>query len=96
MERRLHSAHIGRFKPLTDYDWNWPEQIDQGAVSDLMTLQFLQNASNDILVGPSGVGKTTIAQNIAHQAVLQGHTVTRKTGEVWALPTYSLIEIRIT
>ena len=47
-----------------------------------MTLQFLQNASNDILVGPSGVGKTTIAQNIAHQAVLQGHTVTRKTGEV--------------
>ena len=75
MERRLHSAHIGRFKPLTEYDWSWPEQIDQGAVSDLMTLQFLQTASNAILVGPSGVGKTTIAQNIAHQAVLQGHTV---------------------
>ena len=75
MERRLHSAHIGRFKPLTDYDWSWPEQIDQGAVSELMTLQFLQTASNAILVGPSGVGKTTIAQNIAHQAVLQGHTV---------------------
>jgi DNA replication protein DnaC len=75
MERRLHSAHIGRFKPLTDYDWKWPEQIDQGAVSDLMTLQFLQTASNAILVGPSGVGKTTIAQNIAYQAVLHGHTV---------------------
>ena len=75
MERRLHSARIGRFKPLADYDWRWPEQIDQGAVSELMTLQFLQNASNAILVGPSGVGKTTVAQNIAHQAVLQGHTV---------------------
>ena len=22
MERRLHSAHIGRFKPLADYDWS--------------------------------------------------------------------------
>ena len=73
MERRLHSACIGCFKPLSDFDWNWPEQIDQEGVSELMTLQFLQTASNAILVGPSGVGKTTIAQNIAHQAVLQGH-----------------------
>jgi len=78
MERRLHSAHNGRFKPLIDYDRSWPEQIDQGAVGDLMTLQFLHNATNAtnaILVAPSGVGKTTIAQNMAHQAVLQGHTV---------------------
>ena len=100
MERRLHSAHIGRFKPLTDYDWNWPEQIDQGAVSDLMTLQFLQNASNDILVGPSGVGKTTIAQNIAHQAVLQGHTVIFTTagkllGELASLDSDSALRSRL-
>jgi len=28
-----------------------------------------------ILLGPNGVGKSTIARNIAHQAVLQGHNV---------------------
>ena len=28
-----------------------------------------------MLVGPNGVGKSTIARNIAHQAVLAGHTV---------------------
>lgn len=100
MERRLHSAHIGRFKPLADYDWSWPEQIDQGAVSDLMTLQFLQNASNAILVGPSGVGKTTIAQNIAHQAVLQGHTVIFTTagkllGELASLDSDSALRSRL-
>ena len=38
MERRLHSARIGRFKPLVDYDWRWPEQIDQAGVSELLTL----------------------------------------------------------
>jgi DNA replication protein DnaC len=36
---------------------------------------FLEEAANAILVGPNGVGKSTIARNIAHQAVLAGHTV---------------------
>lgn len=100
MERRLHSAHIGRFKPLADYDWSWPQQIDQGAVSDLMTLQFMQTASNAILVGPSGVGKTTIAQNVAHQAVLRGHTVLFTTagkllGELASLDSDSALRSRL-
>ena len=100
MERRLHSARIGRFKPLVDYDWSWPEQIDQAIVCELMTLQFLHSASNAILVGPSGVGKTTIAQNIAHQAVLQGHTVMFTTagkllGELASLDSDSALRTRL-
>ncbi len=74
LERRLTNAHIGRFKPLADFDWNWPAQCDKGAVSDLMTLDFIDQAINVILVGPNGVGKSTLAQNIAHQAVMQGYT----------------------
>ena len=74
LERRLGAAHIGRFKPLADFDWRWPEQCDQAAVSELMTLGFIQPAANVILVGPNGVGKSMIAQNIAHHAVLQGHS----------------------
>ncbi len=60
LERRLRYAHIGRFKPLADFDWNWPEQCDQAAIAELMTLDFLHSATNAILVGPSGMGKTTI------------------------------------
>ena len=74
LERRLSAAHIGRFKPLADFDWRWPDQCDKAAVSDLMTLGFIQPATNVILVGPNGVGKSMIAQNIAHHAVLQGHS----------------------
>jgi len=75
LERRIKSARLGRFKPLADFDWSWPGQCDREAVNDLMRLNFLKEAANVILVGPNGVGKSTIARNIAHQAVLQGHNV---------------------
>ena len=74
LERRLREAHIGRFKPLADFDWGWPRSIDRGAVEELMTLEFLQDASNVVLVGPNGVGKTMCACNLGYQAVLAGHT----------------------
>ena len=75
LERRLRQARLGRFKALLDFDWQWPEQCDRDAIQDLMTLNFLKEAANGVLVGPNGVGKSTIARNIAYQAVLQGHTV---------------------
>ncbi|MGB5426720.1 MAG: IS21-like element helper ATPase IstB [Gammaproteobacteria bacterium] len=74
LERRLSAAHIGRFKPLADFDWSWPGQCDQTAVSGFMTLGFIKETANIILVGPNGVGKSMIAQNIAHHAVMQGHS----------------------
>jgi DNA replication protein DnaC len=74
LERRLSAAHIGRFKPLADFDWSWPDQCDKAAVSGFMTLRFIKETANIILVGPNGVGKSMIAQNIAHHAVMQGHS----------------------
>jgi DNA replication protein DnaC len=38
-----------------------------------MALDFLNDATNAILVG-NGVGKSTLARNIAHQALIHGHT----------------------
>ena len=74
LERRLGNAHLGRFKPLADFDWHWPAQCDRAAIEELMGLGFLHEPANAILVGPNGVGKSTLARNIAYQAVLQGHT----------------------
>ena len=75
LERRLTSARLGRFKPLTEFDWQWPARIDQQAIHRLMHLAFLTGAGNIILLGSNGVGKSTIAQNLAYTAVMQGHTV---------------------
>ncbi len=40
-----------------------------------MLLGFLAEAANAVFVGPSGVGKSTLAQNLAYQALAAGHSV---------------------
>ena len=72
---RLKGARLGRFKPLADFDWRWPKQCDREAIEELMRLGFLDEAANAVLLGPNGVGKSTVARNIAHQALLHGHSV---------------------
>jgi DNA replication protein DnaC len=75
MERRVRRARIGAFKPLIDFDWSWPTRCDRTAIEELMSLDFLTEATNVVLFGPNGIGKSTIAKNIAHQALGRGHTV---------------------
>ncbi|BAU58666.2 mobile element protein [Halorhodospira halochloris] len=74
LERRLSEAHIGRFKPMSEFDWSWPTSCDRGAINALMSLEFIPEAGNVVLLGSNGVGKTMIARNIAYQAVIAGYT----------------------
>lgn len=74
VERRLSQAHLGRFKPMADFDWNWPKKIDREATERVLELSFLDRAENVVLVAPQGLGKSMIAQNIAHAAVLRGYS----------------------
>ena len=65
-----------------------------------MTLDFLDEAVNVVLVGPNGVGKSTIAANIAHLAVLKGHTVRFATaasmlGELATIDSDSLLQRKL-
>jgi DNA replication protein DnaC len=75
LERRLARSRIGRFKPMADYEWDWPKRIDRDAIEAALRLEFLEGARNIVLVAPQGLGKTMIARNIAHHAVTAGHSV---------------------
>jgi DNA replication protein DnaC len=73
LERRLKEANIGRFKPISQFDWSWPKGIDRDQVEELFSLEFLEKPENIILIGTNGLGKTMIAQNLAYQAVMSGY-----------------------
>ena len=75
LERRLRRARLGAFKPIADFNWTWPKKIDRTQIEDLFRLEWLANATNVVLVGPNGVGKTLLAKNLAHQAILAGASV---------------------
>ena len=75
LERRLRYARIGAFKSVADFDWSWPKKIDKDTAVDLLSGGFIEEGVNAILLGPNGVGKTMLIRNIAHQAVLRGHSV---------------------
>jgi len=72
LDRRMSCARLDKFKPMADFDWNWPTAIDRPLVDSLLTLDFVESARNVVLVAQGGLGKTTIAQSIAHRAVLAG------------------------
>lgn len=75
LERRLVRSRIGRFKPIADFDWTWPKKIDRKLVDRALGLDFVESGSNIVLVAAQGLGKTMIAKNVAHAAVVAGHTV---------------------
>ena len=73
--RHLGRAHLGRFKPMADFDWNWPRTIDRAGVERVLALDFIERGENVVLVASHGLGKTMIAKNIAHATALAGHSV---------------------
>lgn len=75
LERRLERSRIGRFKPIADFDWVWPKKIERDVIERALTLDFVEEHRNLVLLGANGVGKTMIAKNLAYQAALAGHSV---------------------
>ena len=73
-KRRLEEARLGTFKPLADFDWRWPSHCDRPLIDEVLSLAFIGEAANIVLIGPNGLGKTMLAKNILYQAVLHGHT----------------------
>jgi DNA replication protein DnaC len=75
-ERRR--ASLARFASLpspftlADFDFSAQPSIDQKLVAELATLRFVEDATNVLLIGPPGVGKTMLAVGLGHAAVAAG------------------------
>lgn len=59
--------------------WNWPAKIDRDLIEQALSLGFVREGRNLILLGANGLGKTMIAKNIAHAAATSGYSVVYRT-----------------
>lgn len=75
LARRTMAATLGTFKPLDRFDWNHPRSIDRAHYEELLELTFLDRGENVLFRGQSGVGKTSLAQNLGMAALQKGRSV---------------------
>jgi DNA replication protein DnaC len=75
LERRSRFATLGAMKSLDRFEWDWPKTIDRDLVERLVALDFVDAKQNVLLRGPSGLGKTTLAQNLGQLALQKGKRV---------------------
>lgn len=75
LENRTRLAGLGSFKALCDFDWTWPKKIDRALVEELLTLRFISEGANVVMLGPNGVGKTMLLKNLACRALHAGFPV---------------------
>jgi DNA replication protein DnaC len=75
LKARTRMATLGSFKTLDLFDWNHPTSIDKLLYEQMYTLEFIEHAENALFRGSSGLGKTTLAQNLGLCALAKGYTV---------------------
>jgi DNA replication protein DnaC len=79
IERRAQAAikrsHIFPLTTLDTFDFDYPKSIDRELVMRAASLDFIEEKTNCVFVGPSGVGKTHLANAIGQLACLRGYRV---------------------
>ncbi len=72
LKTRLQLAHLPYVKTFEQFDFSFQPSIDERQIRELRTLRFVHEASNVILLGPPGVGKTHLSVALAEQAIRAG------------------------
>lgn len=72
-KNRLSKARLRQQACLEDIDFHQKRGLDKALFMQLATCQWVKEASNVLIIGPTGVGKTYLACALAHKACQQGY-----------------------
>jgi DNA replication protein DnaC len=74
-QARLKAAHLPVRKTLDEFDFSFQPSLSERHLRELADLSFVQTATNLVLLGPPGVGKTHLALSLAVRALEVGYSV---------------------
>lgn len=74
---RLKNARFNQQATLEDIDYRHHRGLDKSVIRTLSTCQWVKKAHNIIISGPTGIGKSYIAEALAQKACRDGATAYR-------------------
>ena len=72
LKRRMSKSELDVTKTLESFDFRFNAKIHEPTIKELASCRFIEKHENIFLLGPSGVGKSHLAQAISHEAIRQG------------------------
>ena len=74
LTRRLKAARLRTPATVEDIDYQHPRSLDKSVIRSLSTCQWIRSHQNVIITGPTGIGKTYLAEAFANKACREGLT----------------------
>jgi DNA replication protein DnaC len=72
---RLRRANFRNQKTLEDFDFAFNPSVNKTLILDLATGRYIEEKVPVLIAGPTGTGKSHIAQALGHSAIRQGYDV---------------------
>lgn len=82
--RRIKESGIEEEKTLSRFDFTTAPQVSKTLMGDLALCRFVEHGDNILFCGPTGTGKSHLAQALAQEAIKRGHRALSR-------PTHSLL-----